>query len=100
MSSLYPDVDTYTQQLRKLEAYTNDKPTDAAGRFVLAYHYLVVGHTDAAIGELKAVVESQPSDKVAQRMLDALQPKEPPPPAEAAKPVEAAKSADAASGRP
>ena len=49
MSSLYPNVDTYTQQLRKLEAFTNDKPTDAAARFVLAYHYLVVGHTDAAI---------------------------------------------------
>ena len=74
MSSLYPNVDTYTQQLRKLEAFTNEKPNDAAARFVLAYHYLVVGHTDAAIGELKAVVEDQPGDKVAQRMLDALQP--------------------------
>jgi predicted Zn-dependent protease len=98
MSSLYPNVDTYTEQLRKLEAYTNDKPTDAAGRFVLAYHYLVVGHTDAAVGELQAVVENQPGDKVAQRMLDALKPQEatPPPPAEAATADVAAKPAEAA----
>ena len=61
----------------------SEKPTDAAARFVLAYHYLVVGHTDAAIGELKAVVENQPGDKVAQRMLDALQPKDETPPAAA-----------------
>ncbi len=74
MISLYPNVDTYTQQLRKLEAFTNEKPNDAAARFVLAYHYLVVGHTDAAISELKSVVKDQPADKVAQRMLDALQP--------------------------
>ena len=74
MSSLYPDVDTYTQQLRKLEAATNDNPDDAAARFVLAYHYLVVGHTDAAIEELKAVVEKQPGDQVAKRMFEALAP--------------------------
>ncbi|MHB0960197.1 MAG: tetratricopeptide repeat protein [Pirellulaceae bacterium] len=100
MSSLYPNVETYTQQLRKLEAFTIDKPNDAAAEFVLAYHYMVVGHTDAAVTELKAVVENQPGDKLAQRMLDAL---EPPadgpaatatPPATATDPTEAAKSAE------
>ena len=74
LSGLYPNVDTYTQQLRKLEAFTTDKPDDAAARFVLAYHYLVVGHTDAAIDELKVVVEKQPGDQVAKRMLDGLKP--------------------------
>jgi hypothetical protein len=74
MSGLYSDVDTYTQQLRQLEAATNDNPDDAAARFVLAYHYLIVGHTDEAIEELKVVVAKQPGDQVAKRMLDALQP--------------------------
>jgi predicted Zn-dependent protease len=74
MSGLYSDVDTYTQQLRKLEAATNDNPDDAAARFVLAYHYMIVGHTDEAIEELKVVVAKQPGDQVAKRMLDALQP--------------------------
>jgi tetratricopeptide (TPR) repeat protein len=92
LSSLYPSTETYTQQLRKLEAFTNDKPTDAAARFVLAYHYLVIGHTDAAAGELKAVVAQQPSDKVAQRMLAAIEPRDqsPPEPAASAPAEEAA----------
>ena len=96
MSSLYPSVDTYTAQLRQLEAHTNDKPTDAAARFVLAYHYLVVGYKDAAIGELKAVVENQPGDKLAHRMLDALEPKTETPPAEVVKPAEEAKPSEPA----
>ncbi len=102
MSSLYPKVDTYTQQLRKLEAFTQQQPADAAARFVLAYHYLVAGHTDAAVDELTAVVASQPEDKVAQRMLESLQgPAETPPapaqapPAPAAPPAELASDADA-----
>jgi tetratricopeptide (TPR) repeat protein len=87
MSSLYDDVDTYTGQLRKLEAYVKGKPEDVAARFVLAYHYLVAGHADDALEELEYVVEKQPADLVAKRMYDALRPVEvadadaaPPPP--------------------
>lgn len=105
MSSLYPNVDVYTQQLRKLEAATNDNPDDAAARFVLAYHYLVVGHTDAAIGELQAVVAKQPGDRVAQRMLEALKPPateepktESTPPAESPKPAAEGATSEAAAG--
>ena len=84
MSSLYADIDTYTAQLRALEKYRMQHPDDAAARFVLAYHYLVAGHNEAAIGELKAVVAKQPNDQVAKRMLDALNP---PAEAEAAAPA-------------
>ena len=86
MSSLYDDVDTYTNQLRELESHVRKTPDDVAARFVLAYHYLVAGHTDEALEELKYVVEKQPADLVAKRMYDALQPVEladadvPPPP--------------------
>lgn len=78
MSSLYPNVAPYTEQLRALEAHVKQKPDDVAARFVLAYHYLVAGHTDNAVTQLKEVVAKQPNDQVAQRMLESLQPPEPP----------------------
>ena len=78
MSSLYEDTDTYTQQLRKLEAHTTQQPDDTGSRFVLAYHYLVLGQVEAAVEELKAVVAKQPEDRVATRMLEALSPEEEP----------------------
>jgi tetratricopeptide (TPR) repeat protein len=79
LSGLYGDVDDYTAQLRKLEDYLAVNPRDAAGQFVLAYHYLVLDSTEEAIVALKAVVEHQPRDVTAKRMLEEL---EPAPPAE------------------
>ncbi|QDU31754.1 Tetratricopeptide repeat protein [Anatilimnocola aggregata] len=73
MSSVYGDIDLYTTQLRALEQYVDANPNNAAAAFVLAYHYLVVGHTDAAIEKLQTVVKLQPKDVTAQRMLGALQ---------------------------
>jgi Flp pilus assembly protein TadD len=91
VSSLYPDVDIYTAQLRKLEAFSKQNPNDGAAHFVLAYQYMVAGHSDAAVRQLKQVVAVQPEDAVAQRILDALTQEEqqsedaaeeiPPPPA-------------------
>ena len=76
MSSLYGDVDSYTKQLRALESHVKQRPDDLGARFVLAYHYLVAGHTDDAVDELQYVVAKQPSDVVARRMYDALKPAE------------------------
>jgi tetratricopeptide (TPR) repeat protein len=72
MSSLYGDIDSYTKQLRNLEQYCRSNTKDASALFVLAYHYLVAGHQDAAVDQLKAVVALQPKDVTAQRMLEAL----------------------------
>jgi tetratricopeptide (TPR) repeat protein len=72
MSSLYDDVDQYTAQLRALEAFSKQHPDDSAAHFVLAYHYMVAGHADAAVRQLQQVVAQQPEDQVAQRILDAL----------------------------
>ncbi|HEY5311045.1 MAG TPA: tetratricopeptide repeat protein, partial [Pirellulales bacterium] len=44
MSSFYPSVDVYTQQLRALEAYSQQHPQAADARFLLAYHYLREGY--------------------------------------------------------
>ena len=74
MSSLYGNTDDYTAQLRKLEQYCREHHDDAAAYFVLAYQYLVLGSKDDAIKALQVVVENQPKDMTAKRMLDALVP--------------------------
>ena len=42
LSSLYTNPQTYRKRARALEDYVRERPNDAAGRFVLAYHYLVL----------------------------------------------------------
>jgi thioredoxin-like negative regulator of GroEL len=69
---LYPSVDVYTAQLRALEQYRSANPESAAARFVLAYHYLTQGHTDAAIAEFKDVTTLLPSDKLSAQILAQL----------------------------
>jgi tetratricopeptide (TPR) repeat protein len=75
IKSFYPDTDTYTRQLRALEADARDKPKLVEDRFVLAYHYFVLGQTDAAVKELEVVTRLQPEDKLSAQMLAALKPK-------------------------
>jgi tetratricopeptide (TPR) repeat protein len=71
--SLYNNPETYTQQLRALEAFTNQNPNSAAARFVLAYHYLSEGHPEAAVDQLKTVVALQPKDQLSAQLLQQLQ---------------------------
>ncbi len=70
--SLYPDVDTYTTQLRALEAVVRASPNASAARFVLAYLYLTAGQDADAESELKAVVALQPGDRVSAQLLASL----------------------------
>jgi tetratricopeptide (TPR) repeat protein len=72
MSGLYPNADTYTKQLRALETYVKDHPKEAEARFLLAYHYLVLGSKDAAVQQLKAVVQLEPKDKLSAALVKAL----------------------------
>jgi tetratricopeptide (TPR) repeat protein len=73
MSSLYANVDDYTQQLRNLEQYCRTHRQEAAPVFVLAYHYLVTGSKESAIKALKVVTTLEPKDLTAKRMLEGLQ---------------------------
>jgi hypothetical protein len=72
LSGLYPDVATYTGQLRALEDRCRRDPKAAAPRVVLAYHYLAAGHNDAAVAQLRALITLEPGDRVARRLLASL----------------------------
>ena len=74
LSGMYPDVDTYTAQLRELEAYVRSNPDSAQARFVLGYQYLAQGHDPEAITQLKYVVRLQPGDTVSAQLIAAFQP--------------------------
>ena len=80
MVGLYPDVDTYNNQLRDLEASVQRDPNSAPGRFLLAYHYLVQGHKDAAANEFQNVVKLEPKDQLSARFAAALGATVPQPP--------------------
>ena len=68
---LYPSVDVYTTQLRALEAYCRSNKS-AQAWFVLAYHYLTQGFTDAAVTALKKVVQISPNDTLSAKLLKQL----------------------------
>jgi tetratricopeptide (TPR) repeat protein len=54
LSSLYPNADVYTNQLRALEAaYEKDRKA-ADVQFLLGYHYVTLGHLEAASRRLQA----------------------------------------------
>jgi tetratricopeptide (TPR) repeat protein len=72
MAALYDSTDTYTQQLRKLEAYVASHPEDGPAHFLLGYHYLVLDNRDAAIAELRASARLTPQDKLSSQLADAL----------------------------
>jgi tetratricopeptide (TPR) repeat protein len=96
LTSFYPDVNVYTEQLRGLEEYTSANPNSAALRFLLAYHYMICGHDDAASDQLKAAIELDPKDRLSAQLLTMLAPTNPSAPATPAAPVAAAKPMDPA----
>jgi len=72
MSSLYSNVDVYASQLKALEDFHRSNQDNAAASFLLAYHYLTCGHTEAAASQLDNVLRINPQDIVATRLLQAL----------------------------
>lgn len=79
MIGLYPNVETYTAHLRRLERFIDDHVGAGDARFLLAYHYFTAGHTDAAVGQLREVVRMEPKDSVARQLLEMLNPPAAPP---------------------
>jgi hypothetical protein len=97
MRSLYPDLDTYTKQMRALETYVGDNPKSAEGHFLLAYHYLTLGHSDHAAKELAQAQKLVPTDSVSNQLQHMLakSPDPAPPPVESDIKIDSAKLAGA-----
>ena len=55
-----------------MESYRTADKTNPVGRFLLGYHYMMLGHSEHAAGELMAVVQLEPSDKLAAELLAAI----------------------------
>ncbi len=72
MRSCYPDVKTYTDQLRALEAYQKSHPNAPEASFLLAYHYLTLGYPEQASKQLEHVVALRPDDKLSAQLLQVL----------------------------
>jgi tetratricopeptide (TPR) repeat protein len=69
LQSLYASPDAYTQQLRGLEHNVNEHPDDAGARFLLGYHYAMLGHLSAASHQFERVVKLEPRDKLSAAIL-------------------------------
>ena len=69
LSSLYPNVDAYTKQLRTLEEYVKQHPQANDARFVLAYHYMTMGSKDAAAKQYQEIYKATPQDTLVKQLL-------------------------------
>jgi hypothetical protein len=72
MVGLYPGVETYTEQLRGLEAFERANPNSTSGRFLLGYHYMVQGNQEAAAEQFENVVKLQPNETLSASFAKAL----------------------------
>jgi len=89
MISLYPGAETYTSQLRALEAFVKSNPDSPDGHFLLAYHYQTMDHKDAAAKHFQLALKLLPDDKLLKQLVAMTAPADqsetlapPPPPAD------------------
>ena len=66
---LYPNNQTFTDQLRKLEAERTVKDSPAV-RFLLGYQYGYLGYPEQAVRELDKTLELEPKDELAKKLRD------------------------------
>lgn len=69
LSGLYADRDMYIQHVRALDHFRRQHPDSADAHFLLAYHYMTTGNTDAAAAELDDVLRLIPNDRLAKQLL-------------------------------
>ena len=70
LSGLYHDTDTYSLQLERLEQHVRSTPRSAYAHFLLAYHYITLGHSDQARRQLREVLQLDRNDRLAKDLLD------------------------------
>jgi Flp pilus assembly protein TadD len=71
--SYYNSLPTYEKQLKALSAYVGKNPNMTDGRFLLAYHNLMMGHTNEAKVLLTQETAKAPKDRVAVELLKQLE---------------------------
>jgi tetratricopeptide (TPR) repeat protein len=74
LAGLYPNIDVYTEQLRKLEAFVVANLGSPAGHFVLAYHYMTEGYNEQAADQFKQVAALSPQDTLSAQLAKQLSP--------------------------
>jgi tetratricopeptide (TPR) repeat protein len=74
LSSLYPSIDTYTQQLRALEQFAGKNPKSPDAAFLLGYHYLTAGHAESANKQFKLAQALLPNDRLAAQLVEMTTP--------------------------
>jgi hypothetical protein len=67
--ALYGNLETFTNQLRALEKFVSEHQSDPGAHFILAYQYLIMGHTAAAKDELVRSLLLAPKDRLAGTLL-------------------------------
>ena len=72
LSGHYRKSSDYVSQLRTLETSIRNQPT-AAKRFLVGYHYLMLGYGDAARKQLELAAKEQPKDAIIQTLLRNLE---------------------------
>jgi len=72
LESFYSSSDIYTRQLRALEQFVFEHKDNTAAQFLLAYHYLMLGHLTAARDPLRQVAHLEPRDSLAKNFLAGL----------------------------
>jgi tetratricopeptide (TPR) repeat protein len=100
MVGLYSDVDTYTRQIRELEADILKNTSVASNRFVLAYHYMVQDHVEQARQQFEEVIKLQPKNELAAQFAKALSSASRAPTAAAPDAAPASKSAEVLEASP
>jgi tetratricopeptide (TPR) repeat protein len=76
LTGLYATMETYTSQLRALEAARNKELKRADLRFLCGYHYLTLGYPTQALDEFRRAAELQPKDPVAAALVATLSPRD------------------------
>jgi tetratricopeptide (TPR) repeat protein len=74
LTSLYPDMATYTNHLRALEGYRDSNLKAPELHFLVGYHYLTCGYPVEAASEFRRATELRPKDAVAASLAATLSP--------------------------
>ncbi len=71
LSAYYAKTKDYTDQLRALEDSIRKKSTPEK-RFLIGYHYVMMGHPKAARAQFARVLEKKPDDALVRELLKTL----------------------------